>query len=55
MVEIIIDRLTDQEIIIVSVKKNNVLINESYSFDISKTDEEINTFVNSDLSNKNII
>lgn len=52
MREIIIDRESDTEIVIVKVKVDNIFLQENYFFDISETDENINQQVNADLTAK---
>ena len=52
MREIIIDRESDTEIVIVKVKIDNIFLQENYFFDISETDENINQQVNADLTAK---
>ena len=52
MREIIIDRETDIETVIVSVKINSSFIKDKYFFDISETNENIENFINNDLTAK---
>jgi hypothetical protein len=52
MREIIIDKTTDTETAIVTVKINEKFIKENYFFDIAQTDENILAAVNLDLDSK---
>ena len=52
MITLNIDRTTDAEVVIVTCTLNDVILADTYCFDIVKTDEEIMQIVRDDLIGK---
>ena len=55
MITLNIDRTTDAEVVIVTCTLNDVILADTYCFDIVKTDEEIMQIVRDDLIDKGYI